>query len=357
MVNDPEGLRRAASRMYLAEFPEEIRVKTFVSRSPERLKEWVKGLRGPAVLKPLQPRGGAHVFFVDPREASTNLNQIITTVTKGGYAIAQQYQPEIEAGEKRLLLLGAEPVRVGKRVAIYRRHSLIGGADGAPHEATGNRARCGFGAAEARICDLLRPKLLADGLYFVGVDIVGDKVLELNVFTPGGIHSIRELYGVDVADVVIRDLERRVRRRAAYRTTFDPEAADTVYAPSALAGGLALPRTHPLADGAGAAKPRLPVLGPAPRSPEDLLRSSTFRSRKATRRDRPSPTGSPVRRKVRYWRSCRSPIRRRQACPGWCGSKSSTRRRPTPPCRRAPRACCAWTSRRSRRCRPGWSPS
>jgi len=53
-------------------------------------------------------------------------------------------------------------------------------------------------------------------------------MLELNVFTPGGIHSIHELYGLDVADIVIRDLERRIRLRAAYRTTFDPEAADVV---------------------------------------------------------------------------------------------------------------------------------
>ena len=74
----------------------------------------------------------------------------------------------------------------------------------------------------------MRPKLLADGLYFVGVDIVGDKVLEVNVFTPGGIHAIHELYGIDVAEIVIRDLDRRVRLRAAYRTTFDPEAADVV---------------------------------------------------------------------------------------------------------------------------------
>ncbi len=90
------------------------------------------------------------------------------------------------------------------------------------------RGKCDFGPVEARICDILRPKLLADGLHFVGVDIVGDKLLELNVFTPGGIHSIHELYGLDVADIVIRDLERRVRLRAAYRTTFDPEAADVV---------------------------------------------------------------------------------------------------------------------------------
>ncbi len=227
VVNDPEGLSRAGSRMYLSEFPADIRAKTLVSRSPRQLKAWMGALPGPAVLKPLQPRGGEHVFLVKRRQVS-NLNQIITAVTKHGYAIAQEYVPEIEEGEKRLLLLGAEPIRVGNKVAIYRRHTAIGNPETTVTESAATRSRCEFGPAEIRICDLLRPKLLADGLYFVGVDIVGDKVLEVNVFTPGGIHSIHELYGIDVADIVIRDLDRRVRLRAAYRTTFDPEAADVV---------------------------------------------------------------------------------------------------------------------------------
>ena len=124
------------------------------------------------------------------------------------------------------MLLNAEPIRVGDRVAIYRRRpALVAGAspDGLPA-----RSQCDFGPVEARICDILRPKLLADGLTFVAVDIVGDRILELNVFTPGGIHAIAALYGIDVAEIVIADLERRVRLRAAYRTTFDPEAADVV---------------------------------------------------------------------------------------------------------------------------------
>ncbi|HVR62392.1 MAG TPA: hypothetical protein VMU50_10860 [Polyangia bacterium] len=226
VVNDPEGLRRAGSRMYLAEFPADVRTKSLVSRSKARLKEFLRALDGPAVLKPLAPRGGERVFYLRRRQVS-NLNQIISTLTKDGYAIAQEYLPEVEQGEKRLLLLNAEPIRDGDRVAIYRRRSTIGGnGDGTP--STALRGKCEFGAVEARICDIMRPKLLADGLYFVGVDIVGDKILELNVFTPGGIHSIHELYGMDVGDIIIRDLERRVRLRAAYRTTFDPEAADVV---------------------------------------------------------------------------------------------------------------------------------
>jgi glutathione synthase len=225
VVNDPEGLRRAGSRMYLADFPADVRTRALVSRSKSRLKAFLRGLDGPAVLKPLAPRGGEHVFYLRRRQVS-NLNQIITAVTKQGYALAQEYLPEAEQGEKRLLLLNAEPLRVGDRVAIYRRRT-VSGTNGAKAGAS-VRGKCDFGPVESRICDILRPKLLADGLYFVAVDIVGDRILELNVFTPGGIHAIAALYGVDVAEVVIADLERRVRLRAAYRTTFDPEAADVV---------------------------------------------------------------------------------------------------------------------------------
>ena len=226
VVNDPEGLRRAGSRMYLGDFPADVRTRTLVSRSKTRLKAFLRTLDGPAVIKPLAPRGNEHVFYLRRRQVS-NLNQIITTVTQDGYALAQEYLPEAEQGEKRLLLLNAEPIRVGDKVAIYRRRAVTDG-NGAAKPGTSVRGKCEFGPVESRICDILRPKLLADGLYFVAVDIVGDRILELNVFTPGGIHAIHELYGFDVAEIIIADLERRVRLREAYRTTFDPEAANVV---------------------------------------------------------------------------------------------------------------------------------
>jgi glutathione synthase len=249
VINDPEGMRRAGSRMYLADFPADVRTRTLVSRSKTRLKAFLKALDGPAVLKPLAPRGGEHVFYLRRRQVS-NLNQMITAVTQQGYALAQEYLPDGDQGEKRLLLLNAEPLRVGDRVAIYRRLPARNGADNGSKSGTKSgtksgktsaktsgkstktgtslRGRCDFGPVEARICDILRPRLLADGLTFVSVDLVGDRILELNVFTPGGLHAVAELYGVDASEVVIADLERRVRLRAAYRTTFDPEAADVV---------------------------------------------------------------------------------------------------------------------------------
>ena len=86
----------------------------------------------------------------------------------------------------------------------------------------GSRRRTEFLEAERRICDLLRPRLVADGLYFVGVDLVGDKILEINVFATGGIANINELYDIDVGTAVIRDLERKVELRSVYREPIPP---------------------------------------------------------------------------------------------------------------------------------------
>jgi glutathione synthase len=232
VINDPEGVRRAGSGMYLADLPPEVRVRTLVSRARPRLREFLRSLDGPAVLKALSPSGAAKMFYVR-RKQKANVNQILSALTKEGYVVAQEYLPEADHGEKRVVLLGGEPIRFGDEVAIYRRVPLLRG--GLNEETVvetpsskGRRKRCEFGPGDARLCDILRPKLLADGLYFVSVDLVGDKILDLNVFTPSGLHSLQEIYGVDVAEIVIRDLERRVRLRAAYRTTFDPEAANIV---------------------------------------------------------------------------------------------------------------------------------
>jgi glutathione synthase len=234
VVNDPQGVRRAWGRLYLTDLPSQVRARTVVSRSPEQIKAFLRDLDGPAVLKPLAHAGGEKVFFLRRRQVK-NLNAIISAITRDGYAVAQEYLPEAGAGEKRLLLLGGAPIRVGSQVALYRRlpsphlqgHSSLQEREKSRPAASPSR-RCRFGPAEQRVCDLLRPKLLADGLYFVSVDLAGDKILELNVFAPGGIHSLREIYRIDVALVIIRDLERRSRLRAVYRGTMDPEAAGVV---------------------------------------------------------------------------------------------------------------------------------
>lgn len=209
VVNDPEGTQRAGRRMYLSGLPAEIRPRTLITREPARVKAFLKSLDAPAVVKPLAERpGGAENVFYVARGQVKNLNQMIGVVRKTGYVVVQEYLPEVAQGEKRMLLLGGEPIRVGEHTAIYKRVGTT-------------RRRCRFEAEEQRIVALLGAKLVSDGLYFVGVDVVGGKVLEVNVFTPGGIHANHELYGIDVAEVVIRDLERRVEVRQAYRKSME----------------------------------------------------------------------------------------------------------------------------------------
>jgi glutathione synthase len=214
VVNDPDGLMRAGSKMYLAGFPEEVRPKTLISRSADKIKQFLRELDAPAILKPLAGYGGQNVFYVRRGQVS-NLNQMISAVRKDGYIIAQEYLPEAVNGDKRVLLLGGRPIRLGDQVAAYKRMRPKDDIRNNMHVG-GQRKRCEFTATEQRICELLRPRLVADGLYFVGVDIVGDKVLEINVFAPGGIHNINHLYGVNVGRAVVADLEQKLAARGDY---------------------------------------------------------------------------------------------------------------------------------------------
>jgi glutathione synthase len=215
VVNDPDGLLRAGSKMYLAGFPVELRPKTLITRSIERVRAFLRELDGPAIIKPLAGFGGQNVFYVSRAQAA-NLQQMISTVRRDGYLIVQEYLPAVTKGDKRVLLLGGTPLQVGGHVVAYKRMRPKDDIRNNMHVG-GSRRRTDFSEAEHRICDLLRPRLVADGLYFVGVDLVGDKILEINVFAPGGIHNVNELYEIDVGAAVIRDLERKVELRSVYR--------------------------------------------------------------------------------------------------------------------------------------------
>src|SRR3954447_13176731 len=120
VLNDPDGLSRAGFKMYLAGFPVELRPKTLVTRSMERARAFLRELDGPAIIKPLAGFGGKNVFYV-ARGQSANLAQMISTVRRGGYVIVQEYLPAAAKGDKRVLLLGGAPLRVGDTVAAYKR--------------------------------------------------------------------------------------------------------------------------------------------------------------------------------------------------------------------------------------------
>ena len=220
VLNDPDGLRRAGSKMYLAGFPTAIRPRTLITCSANRVRAFLRELDGAAVIKPLFGYGGRNVFFVG-RGENANLAQIIATVRGNGYLIVQEYVASAARGDKRVLLLAGVPIEAGGRVAVYRRLHASDDMRNNMHLGASRRA-CRLTQAERELCETIRPRLMADGLYFVGLDIAGNKILEINVFAPGGLHNMHELYGVDLADAAIADLERKFKLRGAYREPMPP---------------------------------------------------------------------------------------------------------------------------------------
>jgi len=208
VVNDPVGLSRASSKMYLSHFPSEIRAETLITRSAYKVKEFIKKLKRPAIVKPLSGFGGQDVFYIK-NYREININQIISAVSKSGYVLVQAYLPQVKKGDKRLLLLNGEPMFFGKQAAMYKRMSPKGEIRSNIHIG-GTRREADWTKSDSKIVEAIRSKLVSDGLYFVGADIVGDKLLEVNVFCPGGINNINELYGINVGARVIQDLEARV---------------------------------------------------------------------------------------------------------------------------------------------------
>jgi len=215
VLNDPTHLTDASNKTYFQHFPEDVRPVTCISRDPAAIKDFIAAQGGKGVIKPLQGSGGQGVFVVNG-DGGANVNQMIDAVTRDGYAIAQEYLPKAADGDLRLLTLNGRPLCVDGEYACFRRYSDSGDAR-SNVSAGGKVARARPDADALRLAETVAPKLVRDGMYFAGLDIVGDKLMEVNVDTPGGINMAEELTGVDFSSHIIADFERKVRMRAQYR--------------------------------------------------------------------------------------------------------------------------------------------
>jgi len=219
VINDPNGLAKAVSKMYFQLFPEEVRPRALITRNPSDIKAFAKELGGNLVLKPLQGSGGASVFLVRPEDVP-NLNQMIEAVSRDGFVIAQEYLPAAAGGDTRLFVMNGIPLRSKSKYAAFRR--LRSGGDMRSNiHAGGKLAEANIDDAALRIAEIVRPKLVQDGMFLVGLDIVGDKLMEINVFSPGGLGSAQRFTGVNFSRVVIEALERKVSYTNYYRRSFD----------------------------------------------------------------------------------------------------------------------------------------
>jgi glutathione synthase len=202
VINHPAGLREANEKLYALNFPGAI-PPTIVTYEIPRLKKFMEGQGGEMIVKPLDGHGGEGVFLAHTRDR--NLNAILESVTRfeSRPIMGQRYIPEIRDGDKRLIVLNGEPL--GGTLRVPRDDENRGNI-----HVGGNCVKAEVTARDREICRLMRPRLERDGLYFVGLDIIGNYMTEVNVTSPTGVQEIDRLNDVNLEAKVIDFVESRV---------------------------------------------------------------------------------------------------------------------------------------------------
>lgn len=205
IVNSPRALRDCNEKAYCAWFPD-VCPETLISRNASQFRDFLKKHQD-IILKPLDGMGGASIFRV--QQSSSNISVIIETLTKYGqnYAMAQRYLPEIKKGDKRILMVNGEPVK----------YSLA--RIPAEGETRGNLAAGGTGVAQAlsdsdlKIAQRVGPELRKRNILFAGLDVIGDRLTEINVTSPTCIKEINAQFGTNIALDLLKSIQHKVEQK------------------------------------------------------------------------------------------------------------------------------------------------
>jgi glutathione synthase len=206
VVNDPAHVRNAPEKLFVTEFPE-LMPPTLITRHLSEIKEF-RAAHGDIVMKPLFGAGGEAVFRLTREDVNFGSLFDLFSATFREPWVVQRYLPEIKAGDKRIILVDGMFAGAVNRIPQ-------------PDDLRSNMVRGGAAAAteltprEREICDRLGPALRERGLIFVGIDVIGGYLTEINVTSPTGIRAVKRLGGVDIAAMIWDVIEAR---RAAGRT-------------------------------------------------------------------------------------------------------------------------------------------
>lgn len=207
IINDINGIRKANNKLYTAAMFDsnvDIIPRTYVSKNKEYLQKIIKESdKERMILKPLDGYGGSGVIVLEKKASqsvSSLLDFYINSDEKNRYVILQEFIDGADKGDVRVLMLNGKPLGAMKRIPADNdnRSNVHAGGSVEKHVLT---------KIEKRICDLVGPQLVADGLYFVGLDIINGKLLEVNVLSPGGISRINKLNRVKLQQNVIDFVE------------------------------------------------------------------------------------------------------------------------------------------------------
>ncbi|MEJ1932955.1 glutathione synthase [Nostoc sp. NIES-2111] len=201
VINNPDGIRKANEKMYALQFTKAI-PETIVSADKQFIRQFVEA-KGATVLKPLGNKAGEGILFL--QAGDRNFNSIVELSTQQGRlpVMVQTYLPEAKDGDKRIILLNGEPIGALNRLASssdFRNNMATGGTV----------AKTEITPREQEICSQIATNLRRDGLIFVGIDVIGGYLTEVNVTSPTGIREIDRLDGTHLAHQVIQWVEQNL---------------------------------------------------------------------------------------------------------------------------------------------------
>ncbi len=202
IVNRPASIRSANEKLFTAMFPD-CSPKTLVSRDMERIKAFQEELKH-IVVKPLDGMGGSMIFQV--REGDTNRNVILEAITQNGTQtiMAQEFLPDFKKGDKRILMINGTPFPHGlSRIPAEGegRGNLAAGASSEGRDLT---------QRELEICAKVGPVLKEMGLMFVGLDVIGDYLTEINVTSPTCIRELDKIYSANISGLLMDAIEKEL---------------------------------------------------------------------------------------------------------------------------------------------------
>jgi glutathione synthase len=202
VVNDPGSVRNAPEKVFVTEFPQ-LMPPTLLTRDLAEIKAF-RAQHGDIVMKPLYGKGGEAVFRLEKQDLNFGSLYDLFAATFREQWVVQKFLPEIRQGDKRIILVDGEYAGAVNRVPApddLRSNMVRGGSP----EATELTAR------EKEICQTIGPALRERGLIFVGIDVIGGYLTEINVTSPTGIRAIKNVGGPDVAAMVWDRIEARRR--------------------------------------------------------------------------------------------------------------------------------------------------
>jgi glutathione synthase len=200
VVNDPVHVRNAPEKLYVTHF-HELMPPTLIASDKEQILEF-RATHGDIIVKPLFGNGGAGVFHLAPGDENLNALLELFTQLYREPVVVQRYLPEVRAGDKRIILIDGEPAGALNRVPPQgeaRSNLHIGG----------KAVRSKLSHRDREICEAIGPALKEKGLIFVGIDVIGDYLTEINVTSPTGIQEIDRFDGVNLSQGIWDAIEAR----------------------------------------------------------------------------------------------------------------------------------------------------